>query len=116
MEVGQDTSAFAATPPTTMPGTRTLQPDYTGPRLFGAPVGDFSVFQTLLVTVAIGAAAFFVGTFAGILGLAVLGIARHHMLDFSLSYRWIGLPFGLLMMFVTGLYLGSILIRRVTRG
>ncbi len=115
MEVGQNTSAFAAAPPNIMPGTRIIQPDYTGPRLFGAPIGDFSAFQTVLVTVAVGAAAFFAGTFAGILGLAVLGIARHHMLDFSLSYRWIGLPFGVLTMFVTGLYLGSILIRRVTR-
>lgn len=99
-----------------MDRTHTIQPDYTGPRLFGAPVGDFSAFQTILVTVASGAMFFFIGTLLGILGLAVLGFARHHMPDFSLSYRWVGLPLGLLMMLVTGLYLGSILIRRLTRG
>lgn len=105
-----------ASRPNIMARTHSIQPDYTGPRLFGAPVGDFSAFQTVMASIAAGAAFFFIGTFLGIIGLAILGAVQHHMQDFSLSYRWVGLPLGLLMMFVTGLYLGSILIRRMTRG
>lgn len=89
--------------------------NYTGPRFFGAPVGDLSAFQTVLATLAIGAASFFAATFFGILGVSVVSIARHRMLDYSIAYRWVGLPVGVLMLFATGLYLGSILIRRLTR-
>ena len=89
--------------------------NYTGPRLFGAPVGDLSAFQTVLGTLAIAVASFFAATFFGILGVSVVSIARHHMMDYSIAYKWVGLPVGVLMLFATGLYLGSILIRRVTR-
>ena len=97
---------------------RTFAPgytDYTGPRLFGAPVGDLSLFQTVLGTLGIGVASFFAATFLGILGVSVMSIARHRMLDFSIAYRLVGLPVGVLVLFATGLYLGAILIRRVTR-
>ena len=93
-----------------------IQPEYVGPRLFGAPIGDFSLFQTLLTTLAVGAASFFVGTFLGIVGMVVASTAKHRMLDFSIAYRWVGLPVGIVMLVGTGLYLGAILIRRVTRG
>ena len=97
---------------------RTFAPgytNYTGPRLFGAPVGDLSAFQTVLATLAIGAASFFAATFFGIVGVSILSIARHRIMDYSIAYKFVGLPVGLLLLFGTGLYLGSILIRRVTR-
>lgn len=96
---------------------RTFAPgysNYTGPRFFGAPVGDLSVFQTVLATLAIAVAGFFAATFFGILGVSVASIARHRMMDYSVAYKFVGLPVGVLMLFATGLYLGSILIRRVT--
>jgi hypothetical protein len=99
------------------PTDRSVAPgytNYTGPRLFGAPIGGLSAFQTVLATLAIGAASFFAATFFGILGVSVMSIARHRMLDYSFAYKFVGLPVGILMLFVTGLYLGSILIRRVT--
>lgn len=90
--------------------------NYTGPRLFGAPIGDLSAFQTVLATVAIGFAGFFGATFFGILGMAVASMVKHRMLDYSIAYKYVGLPVGGLLLFVTALYLGSILIRRVTSG
>lgn len=99
-----------------MPKTYTIQPEYTGPRFFGAPVGDFSAFQTILATFAVGAASFFLATFLGIIAMVVASSVQHRMLDFSIAYRWVGLPFGVLMLLLAGGYLGSILIRRVTRG
>ena len=91
-------------------------PGYTGPRLFGAPVGDFSAFQTVFLSLAMGAASFFLGTFLGIVGLMAISIAKHHAVDYTVSYKWIGLPLGILMLVVSALYLGALLIRRVTRG
>lgn len=88
-------------------------PGYTGPRLFGAPVGDFSVLQTLLITVAAGVASFFAATFIAILTILVLTQAFHRSVDFAIAYRWIGLPAGIVMLLVTAVYLGSLLVRRL---
>ncbi len=93
-----------------------IQPNYTGPRLFGAPVGDFSLFQTVLATIGVGAASFFFATFLGIIGMVVASSIKHRMLDFSIAYRWVGLPFGIEMLLLAGAYLGTIFVRRVVGG
>lgn len=88
-------------------------PNYTGPRLFGAPVGDFSVLQTLLITGATGVASFFAATFLAIMTILVLTQAFHRTIDFSIAYKWIGLPVGIFVLLGTAIYLGSLLIRRL---
>ena len=90
-------------------------PNYTGPRFFGAPVGDFSVFQTLLITGATGLASFFVATFLAIMTILVLDEGLHRQVDFSLSYRWFGLPIGIAMLCAAGIYLGTLLVLRLKR-
>ncbi len=90
-------------------------PGYTGPRLFGAPVGDFSVLQTLLIVGATGVASFFAATFLAIVTLLVLTEVLHHNLDFSIAYRWVGLPVGIVMLLVAAVYLGAVLLRRLRR-
>ena len=92
----------------------TYAPNYTGPRFLGAPVGDFSVFQTLLLTGACGVASFFFATFVAIIGMLVMTAAGDKP-DFSLAYRWFGLPVGLIMLVSAAVYLGSLLIRRIRR-
>lgn len=88
-------------------------PGYTGPRLFGAPVGDFSVLQTLLITVAAGVASFFAATFLAIVSILVLTQAFHRNVDFAIAYRWVGLPVGIAVLLVAAVYLGSLLVRRL---
>lgn len=88
-------------------------PHYTGPRLLGAPVGDFSVLQTLLITAATGVAAFFAATFLAIMTILVLTEASSRKIDFSIAYKWVGLPVGLAMLLVTAGYLGMLLVRRL---
>ncbi|MGI4854247.1 MAG: hypothetical protein ACRYF4_09410 [Janthinobacterium lividum] len=88
-------------------------PNYTGPRLFGAPVGDFSFLQTLLITGATGLASFFAATFLAIMTILVLTQAFHRTIDFSIAYKWFGLPVGILMLLVAAVYLGSLLVRRL---
>ena len=90
-------------------------PNYTGPRFFGAPVGDFSVFQTLLITGATGLASFFVATFCGIMTILFLDEGLHRQVDFAISYKWIGLPVGIAMLCAAAVYLGSLLGMRLRR-
>ena len=101
-----------------MPDTRTdrpiYAPNYTGPRFLGAPVGDFSVFQTLLLTVACGVASFFVSTFLAIVTMLVM-VAAGHKPDFAIAYRWVGLPVGITVLVTAAVYLGSLLVRRMRR-
>ena len=102
-----------------MPDTRPARPIYapnsTGPRLFGAPVGDFSVLQTLLITVAAGFCALFIATFVAIITIMVLKQAFNRNVDFAISYRWFGFPAGILSFVVTAIYLGSLLVTRLRR-
>jgi hypothetical protein len=92
-----------------------IAPNYKGPRLFGAPVGDFSVLQTLLITGATGVASFFAATFCAIMVLLVLTQFMGMKLDFADSYKFVGLPFGILMLVSTAVYLGSLLVMRLKR-
>jgi hypothetical protein len=90
-------------------------PNYTGPRFFGAPVGDFSVFQTLLISGAMGVASFFVATFCAIMTILVLTQVAHMKIDFSIAYKFVGLPVGIVMLVATTSYLGWLLILRLRR-
>ncbi len=90
---------------------RTLAAGY----LFGIPLGDLGWFASLLMSVASGFAAFFVGTFLGIAGLLISNTVLHRPPDYSISYRLIGLPFGLLVLVVAGLLLGTLWVRRILR-
>ncbi len=90
-------------------------PGYTGPRFLGAPVGDFSVLQTLLIVAASGVASFFAATFLAIMTILFLNEGMHRQIDFAVSYRWVGLPVGIAMLCVAALYLGSLLAMRLRR-
>jgi ABC-type dipeptide/oligopeptide/nickel transport system permease subunit len=65
--------------------------------LLGIPLGDLGWFQSLLMGVAAGMAAFFGATFLAIVALLVARAAGHP-LDFALTYRWVGLPIGAVVM------------------
>ena len=90
-------------------------PNYTGPRFLGAPVGDFSVLQTLLITGATGMAAFFASTFLGIMSILFLNEALGKKINFADSYLYVGLPIGIAMLIAAAIYLGSVLVMRLKR-
>lgn len=87
---------------------------YTGPRFFGAPVGDFSVPQTVLIVIASGFVAFFVATFLAIMSLLLL-TAIGHKVDFAISYKWVGLPIGICTLIAAAVFLGAALVSRMRR-
>ena len=83
--------------------------------LFGVPLGDLGWFTTLLMSLAMGFAAFFAATFCAIIGTLFYNTATHHVVDFSLTYKRVGLPVGLLVLVVTLGYLGTLWVRRQLR-
>jgi hypothetical protein len=83
--------------------------------LFGVPVGDLGWFATLLVSAASGFASFFAATFFGIVGLLFTNTVMHRAVDYSISYRLIGLPVGLLVLATALIYLGYLWVRRMLR-
>jgi hypothetical protein len=89
---------------------------YTGPRLFGAPVGDFGFFQTLLFIFATTVGSFLLGTFVGIFVLLIVLMASSRQVNFADSYLYVGLPVGILAFLFSLIYLGGIYIRRVLSG
>ena len=95
--------------------------DSTSPRtvgagyLFGVPLGNLGWFTTLLMSFALGFAAFFAATFCAIIGILFYNTATHHAVDFALTYKRVGLPMGLLVLVVALGYLGSLWVRRQFR-
>ena len=83
--------------------------------LFGVPLGDLGWFASLLMSVALGFAAFFAATFCAIFGILFYNTATHHAVDFAVTYMRIGIPVGALVLIVTLGYLGTLWIRRITR-
>lgn len=61
--------------------------------LLGVPLGDLGWFQSLVMGFALGFAAFFLATFCSILALLAYA-AGGHAVDYSWSYKRVGLPVG----------------------
>jgi hypothetical protein len=83
--------------------------------LFGVPVGDLGWFASLLMSAAIGFAAFFAATFFAIFGILFYNTATHRTVDFALSYLRVGLPVGIVVLVAALVYLGSLWVRRQIR-
>jgi hypothetical protein len=83
--------------------------------LFGVPLGDLGWFTTLLMSAALGMAAFFAATFCAIISILFYNTATHHAVDYSLTYTHVGLPVGILVLVVALTYLGTLWIRRQLR-
>jgi VIT1/CCC1 family predicted Fe2+/Mn2+ transporter len=83
--------------------------------LFGIPLGDLGWFQSLLMGVATGMAAFFLTTFVAIISLLVYMMATGKHPDFALTYRVAGFPVGVVVMALALGFLGVQWARRMKR-
>jgi ABC-type dipeptide/oligopeptide/nickel transport system permease subunit len=83
--------------------------------LFGIPLGDLGWFQSLLMGVATGMAAFFLTTFVAILSLLGYMIVTGKHPDFALTYRVAGFPVGVVVMALALGFLGVQWARRMAR-
>lgn len=83
--------------------------------LFGIPLGDLGWFQSLLMGVATGMAAFFGTTFLAIMALLVYMMATGKHPDFALAYKAAGFPVGVVVMALALGFLGVQWSRRMAR-
>ncbi len=97
-------SAPTTAAPSSRPGT-----------LFGIPIGELGWFSSLLMGTATGFAAFFFGTFLGIISILIYNTSTHHTVDFTLSYRRVGLPLGLITLAIAYTFLATLWTRRILR-
>jgi hypothetical protein len=72
-------------------------------------------FASLLMAVASGFMAFFASTFCAIVFILIDRTAAHGTIDFTISYRLVGLPIGLIVMAVALVYMGTLWCRRIFR-
>jgi hypothetical protein len=83
--------------------------------LFGVPLGDLGWFTSLLMSFAVGFAAFFAATFFAIIGTLFYNTVTHRSVDYALTYKRVGLPVGLLVLAAALAYLGTLWVRRQLR-
>lgn len=69
-------------------------------RLFNIPIGDFGLFASTLISVALGFMAFFGVTFLSIFGLVIYNRAGGHHVTLDTSYKFIALPAGIFVLIV----------------
>lgn len=100
---------------TSQNGTLTTPRAFGPGYLFGIPLGDLGLFTTLVMSVAVGFAAFFAATFCAIFGLLFYKVAAGHTPDFTLTYKWVGLPVGIVVLLLTLAYLGTLWVKRKMR-
>ncbi len=70
----------------------------SGGRILGFPVEGFSLFQSLLVTVALAFLTFFATTCIAIFALLGWNLLGGHSVNYADTYRYIGLPAGLIVL------------------
>lgn len=83
--------------------------------LLGIPLGDLGWFQSLLMGLATGFAAFFATTFVAIIALLIYSQATHRAVDFAWTYKRAGFPVGVVVMAFALSYLGLQWTRRMRR-
>ena len=72
--------------------------------LFAVPAALFAAF-----------AAFFAATFCAIVWLLIDKVATGRMPDFTLTYKWAGIPVGSVVLVLTLAYLGTLWVKRQLR-
>jgi hypothetical protein len=74
---------------------------HTTLRLFGVPVGDFGLFASTLIALALGFMTFFGVTFLSIFGLMIYNRGGAHHVPLDTSYKFIALPAGIFVLIVS---------------
>jgi hypothetical protein len=85
-------------------------------RIFGIPAGDFGLFASTLIAVALGFIAFFGVTFLAIFSLLIYNSAGHHRVTLDSSYKVYGLTAGVLVLAISFVTLLTVWLRRQFRG
>ena len=100
-----------------MPMTSSFPANSPAPaKLFGVPIGNFGLFASTLIAVALGFIAFFGTTFVSIFGLMIYNAAGQHQVTLDKSYKYIALPTGIVVLVASFAVLIGIWVRRKVTG
>jgi len=88
---------------------------HSGSSFLGFPLEGFSLFQSALLALASAFFTFFLTTCLAIFSLLVWNGVLHHTVDYADSYRYVGLPAGLLVLIVAVPFFGILWIRAKIR-
>jgi hypothetical protein len=84
-------------------------------RVFSVPIGDFGLFSSTLIAIALGFITFFGVTFLSIFGLMIYNRTGGHHVTLDTAYKFIALPAGIFMLIVSlAVLLGIWLHRKLT--
>ena len=86
-----------------------------GGNVLGFPLAGFSLFQSLLLSLAAAFFTFFLTTCVSIFALLVWNGLLHHAIDYADSYRYVGLPAGVLVLVLAAPFFGALWIRAKMR-
>jgi hypothetical protein len=79
-------------------------------------MGDFGIFASLLLSLALGFMGFFASAFVAIFAILIYNSVGRHAVDFADSYKFVALPVGLVVLAVSLLLFGGLWIRRKVAG
>jgi TRAP-type C4-dicarboxylate transport system permease small subunit len=85
-------------------------------KVFGIPLGDFGLFSSLLLSLALGFIGFFGATFVAIFAILIYNSVGHHAVNLADSYKYVALPVGLGVLTFSLVLFGSLWIRRKVAG
>lgn len=86
-----------------------------GGRVLGFPLEGFSLFQSLLLSIASALFTFFATTCVSIFALLAWNLLGSHSVNFADTYRYVGLPAGLLVLVLALPYFGMLWVRAKLR-
>ena len=82
-----------------------------GGTVFGFPLKGFSLFQSVLLSVASALFTFFLTTTVAIFSLLAWNLGGHHAVNYADSYLYVGLPSGLTVLLLALPFFGALWVR-----
>ena len=90
---------------------QSAQTQSRGGTVFGFPLRGFGLLTSLLLSFAAAFFTFFASTCIAIFALLAWNLGGHHSVDFANSYRYVGLPAGLIVLVVALPVFGTLWVR-----
>jgi hypothetical protein len=82
-----------------------------GGKVFGFALRGFGLLTSLLLSFAAAFFAFFASTCLAIFALLAWNLGGHHAVNYADSYRFVGLPAGVIVLLIALPFFGSLWIR-----
>ena len=84
-------------------------------KFLGFPLEGFSLFPSILLTLATGFFTFFLTTFLAIIALLIWDAVLGHTVSYADTYLYVGFPAGLIALFVAAIVFGTLWLRAKLR-